>query len=94
MPNSFATQWTIACQAPLSLGLSRLEHWSGLPFPSLRDLPDPGIETPSPVLAGGFRNSVLKTDAQDAFFLGLRRTKPTGLENTSTCFLQQKRYKQ
>ena len=53
----FATPWTIACQAPLSLGFSRQEYWSGLPFPSPGDLPDPGIEPESfvsPALAGGF----------------------------------------
>ena len=41
-------------QAPLSLEFSRQEYWSGLPFPSPGDLPDPGIEPTSPALAGGF----------------------------------------
>ena len=40
----FMTPGTVARQAPLSMGFSRQEHWSGLPFPPLRDLPDPGIE--------------------------------------------------
>ena len=40
----FATPWTVACQAPLSMGFSRQEYWNGLPFPSPRNLPDPGIE--------------------------------------------------
>ena len=40
----FATPWTVAYQAPLSMGFSRQEHWSALPFPSPGDLPDPGIE--------------------------------------------------
>ena len=40
----FGTRWTVACQAPLSMGFSRQEHWSGLPFPSPGDLPDPGIK--------------------------------------------------
>ena len=40
----FATSWSVACQAPLSMGFSRQEHWSGLPFPSPGDLPDPRIE--------------------------------------------------
>ena len=40
----FATPWTIAYQAPLSMGFSRQECWSGLPFPSPGDLPNPGIE--------------------------------------------------
>ena len=46
----FATPWTIAHQAPPSMGLSRQEYWSGLPFPSPGDLPDPGIEPRSPAL--------------------------------------------
>ena len=46
----FVTPWTVALQAPLSMGRSRQEHWSGLPFPSLGDLPDPGIEPESPAL--------------------------------------------
>ena len=40
---------TVARQAPLSMGLSRQEYWSGLPFPPPRDLPDPGIKPTSPV---------------------------------------------
>ena len=43
----FAITWTVACQAPLSMGFSRQEYWSGLPFPSPGDLPDPGTELPS-----------------------------------------------
>ena len=50
----FATPWTRAHQAPLSMGFSKQEYWSGLPFPSPRDLPDPGIKSASPALAGGF----------------------------------------
>ena len=46
----FAIPWTEVCQAPPSMEFSRLEHWSGLPFPSPGDLPDPGIETMSPAL--------------------------------------------
>ena len=44
----FATPWTEAYQAPPSMGFSRQEYWSGLPFPSSGDLPDPGIEPRSP----------------------------------------------
>ena len=44
----FATLWTIACQASLSIGFSRQEYWSGLPWPPPGDLPDPGIEPASP----------------------------------------------
>ena len=46
----FATPWTVARQPPLSMGFSRQEYWSGLPFPSPGDLPDPGIEPRSPAL--------------------------------------------
>ena len=46
----FATLWTVAYQAPLSVGFSRQEYWSGLPFPSPGDLPNPGIEPGSPAL--------------------------------------------
>jgi len=48
------TPWTVACKAPLSMEFSRQNYWSGLPFPSPGDLPDPGIEPVSPALAGGF----------------------------------------
>ena len=46
----FETTWTVAYQAPPSMGFSRQEYWSGLPFPSPGDLPDPGIEPESPAL--------------------------------------------
>ena len=46
----FATPWTIAYQAPLSVGFSRQEYWSGLPFPSPGARPNPGIEPGSPAL--------------------------------------------
>ena len=46
----FATPWTIAYQAPPSMGFSRQEYWSGLPFPSPGDLPNPGIEPRSSAL--------------------------------------------
>ena len=50
MSDSFVTPWTVACQAPLSIGFSKQEYWIGLPFPSPGDLPDPGIEPGSPAL--------------------------------------------
>ena len=53
----FVTLWTVACQAPLSRGFSRQEYWSGLPFPSPGELPNPGSEPASlmsPALACGF----------------------------------------
>ena len=46
----FVTPWTVAYQAPLSMGFSRQEHWSGLSFPSPGDLPYPRIEPRSPTL--------------------------------------------
>ena len=60
----FATPWTVACQASLSMGFSRQEYWNGLPFPSPGDLPNPGIEPTSPeslaspALAGRFSTTV------------------------------------
>ena len=50
----FATLWTVARQGPPSMGFSRQEYWSGQPFPSPGDLPDPGIETMSPALQADF----------------------------------------
>ena len=47
---ALVTPWTVAHQAPLSKGLSRQEYWSGLPFPSPGDLPNPGIKPKSPAL--------------------------------------------
>ena len=46
----FATPWTLAHQTPPSMGFSRQEYWSGLPFPSPGDLPNPGIKPRSPAL--------------------------------------------
>ena len=48
------TPWTVACQAPLSMGFSRQEYWSGLLFPSPGNLPNPGIDPVSFAMAGGF----------------------------------------
>ena len=53
----FVTPWTVACQAPLSMECSKQEYWSGSPFPTPGDLPDPGMELASVVpsaLADGF----------------------------------------
>ena len=51
---TLVTPWTVARQAPLSKGFPRQDYWSGLPFPSSGNLPDPGMEPISPVLAGRF----------------------------------------
>ena len=54
MSDSFATPWTVAHQAPLSMGFPRRECWRGLPFPFLGDLPDPTTEPTFPALVSGF----------------------------------------
>ena len=54
----FVIPWTVASQAPLPMGFSRQEYWSGLPFPSPGDLPDLRIELTCPALAGGFSSTV------------------------------------
>ena len=69
MSNS-ATPLTVACQAPLSMKFSRQEYWSGLPFPSTGDLPDPGIKLGSPAL---------QADALPAELLGKPKVKVTQL---------------
>ena len=58
MSDSFATLWTVALQAPLSIGFPRQISWSVLPFPFPRDPPDPGIEPESAALAGRFFTTV------------------------------------
>ena len=60
----FVTPWTVACHAPLSMESSREEHWSGLPFPSPGDLPDPEMEPASPALAADFFNHCATWEAQ------------------------------
>ena len=54
---TLVTPWTVARQAPLSMGFPRQEYWSGLPFPSPGDLPDPATEPGSPALQA---NSLLR----------------------------------
>ena len=49
---TLTTPWIVTYQAPLSMGFARQEYWSGLSFPSLGDLPNPGIKPMSPALAG------------------------------------------
>ena len=52
MSDSFSVVWAGACQTPLTVGFARQEYWSGLPLPSLGELPNSGIEPTSPALAG------------------------------------------
>ena len=58
----FATRWIIAHQAPLSMGFSRQEYWSGLPFPPPGDLPNPGIE-PTSLASAALADGSLSTSA-------------------------------
>ena len=70
--SNFATLWTVACQAPLSMGFSRHIYWSGLPCPPPRDLLDSGTETLSLIslaLAGGFFITDTTWEAQGYFIL-------------------------
>ena len=63
----FATPWAVTHQAPLSMGFSRQEYWSGLPCPPPGGLPDRGMETASlmsPALAGGFSTTSTTWEAQ------------------------------
>ena len=63
-----AILWAVARQAPLSMGLSRQEHWSRLPFPALGHLPDPGMEPASPAVAGGFSTAEPLGELSDKSF--------------------------
>ena len=83
-----ANLWTVACQAPLSMGVSRQEYWSGLPFPPPEDLPDSTIEPASltfPALAGKFfptsitsKSVVLKFQVHQNFLESLLKHKLLG----------------
>ena len=64
MSDSFTTPWTIALQAPPSMGFSRQKYWGGLPFPSPGDLPDPEIEPSCPTLQAGSLPFKLSREAQ------------------------------
>ena len=69
----FATPWTVGHQAALFLGFPRQEYWSELPFPSPRDLPNPGIELASlasPALTGGFLNTGATWEAVNTSLTG------------------------
>ena len=77
----FATPWTVAPQTLQSMAFSRQEYWSGLPFPSLGDLPSPGIEPASPALVG----ELFTTEPS-----GKPLTK-VGFSQTSSCLMGQMR---
>ena len=65
----FATPWTVAHQAPLSMRFSRQEYWSGLPFPSPGNLPDAGIEPGSP----GFRQTVSLSESSGKSYSAIKK---------------------
>ena len=65
----FVTPWSVACQAPLSMGFSRQEYWRGLPFPSPQDLPGLGIKPVSPALAGGFFTVEPPGESLDTYYI-------------------------
>ena len=69
----FVTPWTVSCQAPLSMGFSRQDYWSGLPLPSTGDLPDPGIKP---------RSSELQTDSLPSEPPGKPISSDTRCQNT------------
>ena len=70
MSNSFATLWTVAPQAPLSMAFPRQEYWSELPFPSPRDLLNLGNEPISPSLAGRFFTTQPQVYSKKQVFYG------------------------
>ena len=64
MSDSFATPWAVAPQAPLSMGFSRQGYWSGLPFPSPGDLPDPEIKPLAPAASSALQADSLSPSIQ------------------------------
>ena len=78
----FVTPWTVAHQAPLSMGFSRQEYWSGLPFPPPVDLPDPGIELRSPALQA----DTLTSEPPGGFMRGMENLQIKSL--TTLCKLK------
>ena len=87
----FATPWTVAHQAPLSMGFSRQRYWSGISFPSPGDLPNPGMEPAclkSPALAGGLFYHWATKEAPVLHFIGRRKLqKKTPMFFWDRCFL-------
>ena len=70
MSDSFATQWTVALQAPLPMRFPGQEYWSGLLFPSPGDLPDPGIKPTSPAESPAMQVDCFTAEQQGEPFLG------------------------
>ena len=83
----FVTPWTIAHQAPLSMGFSRQDYWSWLPCPPPRDLPNPGIEPSflkSPTLAGGFFTTSATWEAPSCMYTPFKKKNLSKLKNQRT----------
>ena len=77
--SSLETPWSVVCRAPPSMGFSRQEYFSGLPLPSPRDLPDPGIEPESltpPALVAAIKVSMSQTGVGMYFLLILNEVRP------------------
>ena len=87
---TLAIPWIVARQAPLSMGFSRQEDWSGLPFPFLGDLPDPGIELVFPALAGGFLTTELPGKPTDVITALLKGTPENILTLFPMCEVREK----
>ena len=86
----FETQWTITCQAPLSMEFPRQECLSGLPFPSPGDLPNPGMEPTflaAPVLVSGFLSTCATWEAPNLVkYIELKLILHTPVHSPSVCF--------
>ena len=87
----FVTPWTVAHQAPLSMGFPRQEYCSELPFSPPGDLPDPEVEPTSPVLAGGFfttespgKPPELREGSEGGSWVSKQWVKPQGAELDKT----------
>ena len=74
---SFETPWTVAHQAPVSMGYRKQKYWSGLPFSPPGDLPNPGIELMSPALAGRFFTDIRLTQIANKSGLLKKKKKET-----------------
>ena len=87
MPDSFATPWTIARQAPLSMGFPRQECWSGFPFPPPGDLPDPGIKSMCPALQTDFYRRVAGGVSAPGWSAPRQENHPQGASGPGPWFL-------
>ena len=84
----FATPWTVALQDPLSMGFSRQKYWSGLPFPSPGDLPDPGIKPRSPALQANALTSEPSKYLLTSYFcipVPLKKRTSLGVSSRRSC---------